>query len=133
MCLLMTFIFYSDFVMYMQLTIAFLHKNKWQHSHFFLLSSFPSICNMFYLLHFLYWRLPCQHMGRLHNIFTSLFSLYLLSTMLSSLLPSFVVLISLIFSWISSFPFHSFFFFVLAQQHQFIWFRYFFCHISHCF
>ena len=103
----MTFIFFSDFVMYIQLPIAFLHRNKCQHSQFFFLSSFSSICNKLYFLHFLYWRLPCQHMERLHIIFTSFFSLYLLFAMLSSSFHSFIVLISHIFSSISSFPFHS--------------------------
>jgi len=106
----MTFIFYSDFVMSIQLTIAFLHRNKCQNFQFFFLPSFSSICNMFYLLRFSYWRLPCEHMERLHIIFTSFFSLYLLSAMFSSSLPSFIVLISHIFSSIFSFPFHSSYF-----------------------
>ena len=107
MCPLKTFIFYSDFVMYIQMTIAFLHRNKCQHSQFFFPSSFSSIWNTFYLLRFLYWRLPCQHMDRLYIIFISFFSIYLLSAMLSSSLPSLIVLISHIFSSVSSFPFHS--------------------------
>lgn len=107
MCLLKTFIFYSDFVMYIQMTIAFLHRNKCQHSEFFFPSSFSSICNTFYLLHFLYWRFPCQHMERLHIIFISFFSIYLLPAILSFSIPSFIVLISHIFSSISSVRFHS--------------------------
>ena len=133
MCLLMTFIFYSDFVMYIQLTVAFLHRNKCQHSQFFFLSSFSSICNKFYLLHFLYWRLPCQHVQLLHFIFSSSFSLYLLSAVLSSSIPSFIVLISHTFSSISSFHFHSPYFLrsCLAESIYFV--SLFFSHISHCF